>query len=46
MQDPNIWSDNSKVSKIGQEIKDKKERTRTSMKRILKAAKIYYDSCL
>ena len=25
MQDPNIWSDNSKVSKIGQEIKDKKE---------------------
>ena len=25
MQDPNIWSDNSKVSKIGQDIKDKKE---------------------
>ncbi|MBR6722098.1 peptide chain release factor 2 [bacterium] len=25
MQDPNIWSDNSKVSKVGQEIKDKKE---------------------
>ena len=25
MQDPNIWSDNAKVSKIGQEIKDKKE---------------------
>ena len=25
MQDPNIWSDNLKVSKIGQEIKDKKE---------------------
>lgn len=25
MQDPNIWTDNNKVSKIGQEIKDKKE---------------------
>lgn len=25
MQDPNIWTDNTKVSKLGQEIKDKKE---------------------
>lgn len=25
MQDPNVWTDNNKVSKIGQEIKDKKE---------------------
>lgn len=25
MQNPNIWTDNNKVSKIGQEIKDKKE---------------------
>lgn len=25
MQDPNIWTDNNRVSKIGQEIKDKKE---------------------
>lgn len=25
MQNPDIWTDNSKVSKIGQQIKDKKE---------------------
>ena len=25
MQDPNIWTDSGKVSKLGQEIKEKKD---------------------